>query len=526
MVKHQAAVSYPQDNPEPEVLSTELVLPASRSSACTPVPLISASSVAAPYAQCLLLYDAQGAAALDRASLSHSLSLVLSAYPQLAGRLRLPSTDPSTSFPEYTKRFLRPWIEYGSDDPGFLLTFERRSVPLAAVLPAPTQWERVYDARTIDFGLAPALAPNLAPSTPRTEGALSGAKITLFDGGAALVVGTSHVLADAGALGTFLQDWAEVHALSSGAEDFVAELVKKRRLDWAALDGHAAGDLNASAPDPMLESVESELDVLRYDAWVAPPSTPLAAMAVPDPAIAELDAARGFRRGAPPPWELLGSETARTYILNWSAGEVERITARARLHTPAASANDALAAHLWRLITRARGIAKGEVEFTMACDVRRILQAEEAPGCFNVCLGFNAPAEDLAQEGWPEARIRRAVESVSRERVAAWLHRRAHDLDLRREMICFPGVRSVCATNWARSGVCTLDFGGGAPVYTHNLVPAFGGYATILKGRGEGVGMGGRIGGGEKWYEPGVDVMLWLEESAMARLVADPTLRG
>jgi hypothetical protein len=132
----------------------------------------------------------------------------------------------------------------------------------------------------------------------------------------------------------------------------------------------------------------------------------------------------------------------------------------------------------------------------------------------------------LSDQGWAAQRVRQAVDGVTTDRVSAWLHRRAHDLDLRREMICFAGVRSVCTTNWARSGVCTLDFGGGGPVYAHNLVQAFGGFATILKGRGEGVAMGNRMEEGTKWYEPGIDVMLWLEESAMDRLVCDPPLRG
>ncbi|BEI85665.1 hypothetical protein CcaverHIS002_0510660 [Cutaneotrichosporon cavernicola] len=553
-----------------QVLSTEHVLPARRSAACVPVPLISAPSVAAPYAQALLFYDKQGAAALDPNALSRSLAQTLSAYPQLAGRLVLPPTTPSTSFPDrpppttpstsfpdrpppttpstsfpdplppttpstsfpaYTRRFLRPWMEYGSDDPGFLLTFERRIGPLSAILPSPTQWDRVYDSSAIDFDLAPATAPNLSPSNPRTEKPLSGAKITLFDDGAALVVGISHVLADAGALGTFVEDWATIHALlPSQVEVAVDELVKKRRFDWETLDAYAAGDLDAAHPDPALEKLEEGLDVLRYDAWARGATHPPEAMdAKPDPAILELDAARGHKRGQPAPWGLLGTEPCKRYVLTFSASEVERITASARLHAPKASANDAFVAHLWRLITRARLQITGELEFTMACDARRRLNADDTPGCFNICLGLNSPAKEVLQDGWAERRIRAAVDGVTEERVGAWLHRRAHDLDFRREMICFPGTQSVCTTNWARSGVCTLDFGGGGPVYAHNLVQAFGGFATILKGRGDGVEMGGKNGGGEKgdkWYEPGVNVMLWLEESAMERLVRDPALRG
>ncbi|CAK9785148.1 unnamed protein product [Cutaneotrichosporon oleaginosum] len=519
----------------PDALSMR-IHPSRRRSACAPIPLISISSVSAPPAQVLLFYDTAGAAPLTPDALAHSLALVLNAYPQFAGQLRHPpslqhslsSTSPSpssldsTPFPDYTHRFLRPWIEYGHNDPGLLLTFERRPGARPAL---PETWERIYDLDGIDPSLAPTLAPNLSPTTLRTEVPISGVKVTLYYDGAAFVFGTSHVLADAGALGTFLQDWARIALHPEEEEDIVDELVEKRRVDWAALDAFA-GDIDASCEE------EAGLDLLRYDAWA--PGAPPGMRATPDPAIEHLDRASGCARGPAPPWDTLHTAPAKRYAINFTEAEVERIWANAKTHAPRASANDALVAHLWRSITCARGSAAppGPLELSMACDVRRHLAGVETPACFNICLGLLAAPEDVARPGWAEQRIRRAVDGVTAPRVAAWLRRRAQDLDPRRKMVCFPGYRSVCVTNWARARVLP-DFGGGAPRFAHNFVQAFGGYFTIMKaargGRGgeeEGRAEEGREGKVEKWYEPGVDVLLWLEEGGMERLVRDPLLRG
>lgn len=508
------------------------------------MPLISAPSVAAPHAQALLLYDLSGAAALERdpGALAKSLAHVLRAYPHFAGRLCLP--PPEATSPPYTRRFLRPWLEYGhKDDPGFLLRVERRRAPLSTIAPAPTDVERVYNlAATNDFTLAPALAPNLSLTHGRTEDPVSGVKITLFDDGAAFVIGSSHVLCDAGALGTFSADWARLHnALSTPesaahVEVMVESLAKERHFDSVELDALASGDLDADDEDADLARLESELDVLRYDAWARDSSgvqPPPVMDAKPHRAVELADTARGHRRGQTAPWETLGAEASKVYSFNFSAAEVARIAATVRKEAPDVSTNDAFAAHLWRLIARSRGQEheEGPLEFTMACDSRSRLAVPQLdkPGCFNVCLGFLAPASSvLGDDGgaWASTRIRQAVKTVTPKRLGAWLHRRAHDLDFRREMICFPGTRSVCTTNWARSGVCTLDFGGGSPTFSHNLVMAFGGYATILRqGRGDGEG-DEHAPEGRKWYEPGVDVMLWLEESAMDRLVGEQALRG
>lgn len=489
-----------------------------------------------PNAAGLVFYDAEAAAALrDLDALQRSLSAVLSSYPQLAGRLRL--TQPGDEGRPYTKRYKRTWMSYGQEsDPGVRFTVVDDKRSLAEVLPAQLAGhEGIYQLETVyDLSLGPELSkPIDAPGRgDGGNGATAGVKITRFaDGGAALCFASSHALFDAGALGTFLHDWTKVHAdLASGKNPSLPS----RPFDTHALDALAAGDLDADAADPALVQTEAALDVFRYDSWARDPTgkdnppAALDAALAPPAEVDALDTAAGRPRGTPPPWHTASAAKALTYGLEFSSDDVRRIHKATLAGSDSfVSPQDAFAAHLFRLIARARQHSPDtQLDFEVACDDRRRFDPplpDTAPGCFNVCLGFNVRAGDvLAPSGAVVAaqRVRAAIEGVTSARLAAWLHRRAHDLDPTREWIVFPGNTTVCSTNWARSALYDADFGAGRPCYVHNLVHGFGGYLVIARKavpRGE---------QGSKWFEPGVFVSLWLEEEAMARLIADPELRG
>ncbi|RSH82071.1 uncharacterized protein EHS24_008275 [Apiotrichum porosum] len=489
-----------------------------------PVPLASVASRGAPDATGLLFYSPPAAVHLDPQYLAESLAEILSAYPQLAGRLRLARPDDHGR--PYTKRYHRTWMDYGHpDDPGMTLEFEERAMPMSAALPPPVaEHPGVVDASVLnDF----TLAPDLQRGRDGDEMSLAGVKVTRFScGGAALCVSASHILFDAGALGTFLTDWAAIHTAIARGE---TPLIPHRPYDFQACDVNAAGDLDTKDEDPALVKLESSLDVFRYDAWARDPTglcNPPPSQAVGPPSeVDTLDAERGRRRGTLPPWHTLSDAPTRTYGLDFTSEDVQRIAARAKRETAEhISAQDAFAAHIWRLVARARG-QTGDIvlDFSMACDARRRFTnplPSTAPGCFNVCLGMQAHADEVVGPngaGWAAARIRRAIETTKPDILAAWLHLRAHDLDPSRNCIVFPGTTSVCTTNWSRSALHDADFGGGPPLLVHNLVMAFGGYATITRVPG--------VTGG-RWYDPGVRATLWLQVDAMDRLLADPDFRG
>jgi hypothetical protein len=418
-------------------------------------------------------------------------------------------------------------MEFGyEDDPGFVLETEARDVRMSTALP-PTVGLGVVDASVLhDMSLAPTLAGSLLEPGYVDGGGLplSGAKVTRFAcGGAALCVAVSHIHFDAGALGTFVTDWVSAHAALARGQ---VPAVPERPYSPAAYDALAAGDLDANDEDPALVELEETLDVFRYDSWASDGANPLPPGAVvPPPQMDAADAARGRRRGTVPPRHTRSAAKNRIYGLDFTSSEVEKIAAAAKAQTSEKiSTQDAFAAHLWRRVARSRGQEEeAEVlDFAMACDARQrftTLYDMSTPGCWNVCLGMQARGSDLFSPrglGWAASRIRKAINSTQAPVLAAWLHRRAHDLAPERFNVAFAGNTTVCTTNWARTGLHDADFGGGLPVLVHNLVSGFGGYATITR-------VPGIVGG--RWYEPGVRATLWLEEEAMGRLIADPELR-
>lgn len=505
---------------EPKVLTSKHVFPRTTLEPISfPIPLTSITSLAAPPACALLLYDPTAAAALDPTSLEASLSITLQSYPFLVGIQRTARDDDPG--PAYSRRFRRQWIEFGTArDPGMSLVFERREYPLESIFAHP-EGTQVLDLETInDLGLQPSLA---TPPLQRKDGgdgggSLAGVKVTTFAcGSATLCLSVYHTLFDAQALGTFMTDWAAIHRAVIKGD---TPSIPNRPVDQAMLDSLASGNLDSENEDSRILDLESHLDVFRYDSWARDPTgvrnPPSSDGYCPDPAVDALDAAKGRLRGPPPPWETLSTSIVQQRGILFSAADVLRI----HKSTGTGSVHDAFAAHLWRVITRARGNT-GEIDFAMASDDRRRFSPSippTSPGCFNVCRGFSATAERiLGQDGaaWAATRIRQALDSATQDTLGAWLYRRAHELDPTREMICFAGNTTVVTTNWARSGLGDADFGKGKPAFVHNLVQAFGGYATIQKLAGDG-----------KWYEPGIVVALWLEEEAMSRLLQDPQLHG
>jgi hypothetical protein len=408
-------------------------------------------------------------------------------------------------------------------DPGFLFVVERRASSMAEVMPTKVgEYDRVFDATpTNDPTLAPGIAKALVPEHEDEILPAAGLKLTLFaDGGAAFCASASHVLCDAGALGVFLRHlMAAYHSMPLPAPPV---------LDYVALDAQAAGHLNSAAADPGILEKEKQLDVFRYDSWAVHPAAPPGFQPAPDHSIDEVDEAQGRSRGEPPRWDTSTAAPALAYLVEFSPEDIDRIYDSTVGGSAAKiSRQDAFVGHLWRLIARSRGQTGDQVlDCAMACDSRGRLGTPldpDTPGCWNVCLGFQSRAGDILGTGGAlvaAQRVRAAISTVNPTTVPAWLHKRAHDLDPTREWIVFPGNHTVCTTNWARCAFYSeMDFGAGGPLFAHNPVTGFGGFACVLK-------KCGAVGSGGEWYKPGVVVALWLEEEAMPRLLADPELRG
>lgn len=475
----------------------------------------------APNVSILLFYPPS--AVFDNDTLQHAIGITLASFPHLGGKLRL--VQPSDKGRPYTLRYGRPWLEYGCpDDPGSLFEVDERACDMQELMPARISEGVTNAAPTNDPTLLPAIAPLLVPGYEGPTRPLSGVKLTRFScGGTALAVSASHVLCDAGALGVFVRELTTTYRALIAGQEYRPQL---QVLDAAKFDAQAGGDLDADLPDPELIEVESQLDVFRYDSWAEHPDAP--PDAGPPAAVDAIDAARGRKRGTPSPWHLRSKDKALAYVIEFSPDDIERIHASVVGDSSIrVSVHDAFIAHLWGLVARARGQTHDEVlDCAMACDSRARLPeslSQDTPGCWNVCLGFQARACDiLGPDGalFAAKRVRQALGTVRPDTVSAWLHKRAHDIDPNRERIAFAGIRTLCTTNWARCHFYgpDADFGSGGPIYAHNPVQGFGGYATILRQCGPTLA--------DNWYTPGVMLALWLEEDAMGRLLADPALRG
>lgn len=472
-----------------------------------PVQLMGVSSITAPNVTAVLFYSD----CLDDAALLASSKYFLDAYPFLAGKLILASElgdDKPAETPAYTLRYLRTWIKWGAEsDPGMPFTIVQRKDSMKDHMPRAVQ-DGVTDLGHMQHNI---LTPPVKGLLDDRDTRCATVQITHFSDGSALALSVSHMLADAMTVGQMLTDWASIHrSLAAGKLE-----IPSRPLHYVDIDGQAAGDLNAETADPTLVELESKQDMFRYDSWAS--GTP-----VPDE-LREADERQGKQRGEPlPPGAFRFPETSVAYhAVHFSAGDIERIHARISAETDGPiSIHDAFVAHLWRLIARARQ-QKGTLALNMASDARRRFPRPlppTQPGVFNTCLGFLGEADVLLDNGgeaWAAQRLRQAINSIQPDTVAAYLHRRAHDLDPTRELItpCHP--ENTIMTTWARAGLELVDFGSGPPIYTHFHVRAFPGYVCVMRECGEGT----------KWYEPGLHADLWLEEEAMRRLLADPELR-
>ncbi|EKD00091.1 transferase family protein [Trichosporon asahii var. asahii CBS 8904] len=471
-----------------------------------PIQIMGISSVVAPNTTALLFYNER----LDDGALFDSLQHFLTVYPFLGGKFIFASElgdDKPADAAAYTLRHLRTWIKWGTEtDPGMPFTVVQRKDSMAA-----------HQPRFVQNGVTDLTPFHGNALTPPTKGLLADRdtpcgmiQVTHFTDGTSVALSVSHMLADATTAAQMLKDWAAIHrSLAAGKLE-----IPSRPFHYADVDGQAAGDLNSEFEDPVQTEIESKQDMFRYDGWAS-------GMPIPDH-LKAADERQGSPRGKPlPPNSLVFAQDVAYHAVHFSAADLERIHARVQGQAEGfVSIHDAFAAHLWRLMTRARQ-QTGTLDLNVACDARRRFPRplpSNTLGMFNTCLGFQGEADVLLGEkgeAWAAQRLRQAIGSFTPETIAAFLHRRAHDLHPMREQICACHPENTIMTTWARAGLEDVDFGTGKPVYTHFHVQAFPGYVCIMRECGE----------GEKWYEPGLHADLWLETEAMERFLADPELR-
>ena len=340
--------------------------------------------------------------------------------------------------------------------------------PMSSMIP-PSDARGLWDATEVDyqafldmetpFGLNKANDPAGVPSMK--------VQFTSFaTPGLAIAIGLLHPLADAQSLLHFAHSWAATNrALSTSCPLPMLDPF----FNPSALDIRAAEDIDAPNFDPSTIEKARKLPLHRYDYWASAASAPqwaLSSCKIPvELNIAESSLKKGFQV----PWETWKEEAPVSHTnFFFSAAETHAIYLYAAAYNATRiSHQDALLAHVWAALIRARGLEEGEEHFLdISVDVRRRV-SPPLPSCFigspivNAACPTTASSNpsDIAKDvGQKAASIRNTIMKFDADNTASLLHEMAFELGAQRRWNCFLGDYHVIATSWIGIGIGDVVF--------------------------------------------------------------------
>ncbi|KAJ5384839.1 Transferase [Penicillium concentricum] len=466
---------------------------------------------------------------LDQNTLIDNLRIsfieTLSKFPQWAGQLQWAPVNPQGP---HTERFNRPLIVYGTDtDPGVEWTVMTH--PLRADEIVPTAEERASSTTGSqpgawagdDFNQSLFVSSNpLALANLRDYVGLPGMQVQislLQEGGYVIGIKLAHSLADAQSLMVFVHLWAYNSKKRFGNHP-ESPLMGEPVFDPALLDSCAAGDIDSAEPDQTLVNTARKLPLHRYSWWdytdEGYPSFLIPMTENSKPPLAEID--KGVSPSEPAPWLSWDFSKAVKYTqLHFTGAELREFQAVA-LDTPGSrrdiSRLDALLAHLWVAITRARGYADSSRPVYM--DLSLGVRPRVSPALPDTFIGsplflthVGGPASSICREilGETASRIRETMKGFTADAVGAMLHDAAHEVSPQRLWQAFLGSEHTLVTSWLRLQLYEVDFVGGTkPRYVHAIMPKMDGCVQVMD---SGV------------QDGGMDVALYLDEVATGRLL-------
>jgi hypothetical protein len=289
------------------------------------------------------------------------------------------------------------------------------------------------------------------------------------------------------------------------------------------LDARAAGDVDAVAADPRLSTAARLLPLHRFDWWntAEDPAFPafLAATSENSKPPAPQLSATTLSPSTPAPWNTWDLTRPASHIqLHYTSSQLHSLRSDAReppASRPDISRLDALLAHLWSAINRARGHAHSATDVFLNVTLgARTRVHPPLPASF---LGsplfvahvrMSGAAASAGSPGPVASAIRETVVLFTPDKMGALLHDAAGEVAPQRLWQAFLGSQHTLVTSWLRLGVYEVRFvgEGGAPRYVQAVMPMMDGCVQIMEASGE-------VGG--------VDVSLYLESEAMARLVRE-----
>ncbi|PKX91472.1 transferase family protein [Aspergillus novofumigatus IBT 16806] len=425
----------------------------------------------------------------------------------------------------HTERFNRPMVVYGTpNDPGVeWRVVKRDDISIGSLVPSAMERSTAGTWNGNHFPQRDFLCETpLALHDLREYQGLPGmqVQITLFkDGAYAVAVRMAHALADAQTLMVFMHQWAAASRAAFGSE-YTESLMGAPVFNPALLDAHAAGDIDGAAPDPGLIATARELPLHRFDWWKTD-----------DPGYPKVMVPNTLN--SMPSRELLdGTELTPSASAPWTSWDLSRPIRYTQVHFSGdqlanfkrkaladgrgdISRLDALLAHLWISINRARNLAN--CPDSVFLDLSIGTRTRVSPPLPETFLGsplflthVGAPAKSLctASIGTIASKIRETVALFTAEKIGAVLHDAAYEASPQRLWQAFLGTRHVLVTSWLRLKVYGVEFvgDGNRPRYVHAVLPKLDGEVQVME---SGVD------------DNGVDVALYLEEEAMERFLAE-----
>ncbi|KAK2733088.1 hypothetical protein FQN55_003758 [Onygenales sp. PD_40] len=462
-------------------------------------------------------------------NLQSSFITTLNDFPQWAGQLQWALVRQGGP---HTHRFNRPMIVHGSNqDPGVEWRVVRHQEISVQSL-APTAAERALGSGIWagdGFNQGILLSDTLLPlhNLRDFEGLPAmQVQVNLFnDGGYGVSIRMAHPLADAQSLMTFVHRWAGLSRkmFKLDNRDTLLHLPDPPIFDPARLDSCAAGNIDDPSPDPSLLSQARKLPLHRYDWWKTDD------LGYPEFLIPTTENSK------PPPSQLANVELTPSASAPWTTWDLARPVRYTRLHftgaqitsikelalrdssRPDISRLDALLAHIWILINRARGHASSteDVYLNITLGARpRVSPALPdsfiGSPLFMTHIRQPGAALCIASIGKIATQVRETMTLFTPETIGAMLHDAAYEVSPQRLWQAFLGRRHTLTTSWLRLGTEKVDFVGEGrrPRYVHAVMPKMDGVMQVMDPGVDG-------------DEGGVEVAVYLEEEVMGRFVDD-----
>ncbi|KAI0534393.1 transferase [Xylaria digitata] len=480
--------------------------------------------------------DASGPAVFERIEVA--LRQTLDDYPHYSGHLQwaTSATVAGDSNPRYIGR---PVVVYGTaDDPGVELIVVQDDRELASIVPDLKEratTKKVWIASNFpqsDFLASTVLAfSNLSEYVGLPGVAV---QLTAFKcGGFAVSMKVTHCLSDAMCLLQFVHSWAARsrqlfsadHSSTGGNKE---DAKQKPIFNPAQLDEYARlSSTQGTAPDEERIRNARNLPLHRFDWWAieAPgyPSWATASSNATKPTPKEL-LQMTLSPSTHPPWPTWDMGATVEYVqIRFSAREVANMKTVAEKTLPVQgqiiSRQDALLAHIWILVNRARGLQEATEQVYL--DVTLGLRNRVSPPLPDhfvgspILLGYVAQTGSTvatAAIGTIASSIRSMMSRFTPQAVSDYLYDAALEVSPQRLWQAFLGTQHVLVTSWARAQSYEVDFCGTHQLarYVQGVMPKLDGLVQLMD-----IAETGEF-----------DVSLALTEEVMRRFLSDPLLRS